>query len=85
MRWDVALADGTRPAQRNVARLAGCGLGRAHHYHNPGAGNKAQPHGNDPPPSQAGFGRAHQQNVHRGEANRSPKSIERLGQLLRDR
>ena len=77
--WDVALADGTRPAQRNTAWLTGRGLGMAHHYCNPGVGNKAQPHANDPPPSQAGFGRAHKWNLHRGEANGSPKSIERLG------
>ena len=60
VRRDVALADGMRPAQRNVTRLAGHGLGRAHHYRNSGAGIKAQLHVNDPSPSQAGFGRAHQ-------------------------
>ena len=43
------LADGTRPAQRNIAWLMGHGLGRAHHYRNLGAVNKAQRHANDPP------------------------------------
>ena len=55
----MAMADGTWPGRRNVAWLTGRGLGGAHHYHNPSMGNEAQPHANDPPPSQAGFGGAH--------------------------
>ena len=85
IRQDVALADGTRPARQNVARLEGRGLGRAHRYRNPSVGNKVQLHANDPLPSQAGFRRAHQWNLHRGEANGSPESIERLRWLLRVR
>ena len=81
----MALANGTRPAQCNITRLAGHGLGMSHHYHNLGIGNKVQPHANDPPPSQVGFGRAHQWNLHRGEAKGSPESIGRLGWLMGDR
>ena len=51
VRQDMAPANGMRPAQRYIAWLMGCGLGGAHHYHNLGIGNKAQPHTNDPSPS----------------------------------
>ena len=70
-----ALTNGTRLTRRDIAWLMGRGLGRVHHYRNPSTGNKAQLHANNPLPSQEGFGRAHQWNLHRGEANGSPKSI----------
>ena len=53
----------------------GHGLGMPHHYHTSGVGNKTQPHANGPPPSQAGLGRAHKWDLHRGKTNGLPESI----------
>ena len=66
------LTDGTAPGQM------GHGLGMAHHYRRPGVRNKVPPGVGGPPPSPTGHGKAQLQDLHPGETNGLPVSIERL-------